>query len=115
MSWRFPRPPRTRCPTALLRRGGRGAAAGRRGPGAVPAPAAAPRPNSARGGGAGGCGVVASAQGGLPEIVREGERGVLVRPGDVGALAGALAALRDDPERRERLGAAARVDVRERF
>ena len=51
----------------------------------------------------------------LREIVRDGETGVLVAPGDVEALAGALAALRDHRERRERLGAAARVDVRERF
>ena len=82
---------------------------------AVPSTAPDPLPNSALEAGAAGCCVVASAHGGLPEIVRDGETGVLVAPGDVGALAGALAALRDDPERRERLGAAARLDVRERF
>ena len=59
--------------------------------------------------------MVASAHGGLPEIVRDGETGVLVAPGDAVALARALAGLRDDPELRERLGAAARADVRERF
>ncbi len=58
---------------------------------------------------------MASAHGGLPEILRDGETGVLVRPGDPDALADALGALRDDPARRERLGAAAAADVRERF
>ena len=36
-------------------------------------------------------------------------------PGDPAALAAALAALQADPARRERLGAAAAADVRERF
>jgi len=48
---------------------------------------------------------------GLPELVRDGETGVLVTPGDPVALAEALAALRDAPERRAALGAAARADV----
>jgi glycosyltransferase involved in cell wall biosynthesis len=82
---------------------------------AVPSTLPDPLPNSALEAAAAGCCVVASAHGGLPEIVRDGETGVLVAPGDAVALAGALAALRDDPERRERLGAAAREDVRARF
>ena len=36
---------------------------------------------------------VAAAHGGLPEIVRDGETGRLVPPGDPGALAGVLAEL----------------------
>lgn len=41
--------------------------------------------------------VVASDLGGLREIVRPGENGVLFRPGDVASLRSALAAILDDP------------------
>jgi glycosyltransferase involved in cell wall biosynthesis len=41
-------------------------------------------------------------------MLREGELGVLVAPGDVDALAAALDALAADRGRRERLGRAAR-------
>jgi glycosyltransferase involved in cell wall biosynthesis len=56
----------------------------------------------------GGCAVVASAVGGIPEIVDDGVNGVLVPGGDPAALATALQALIDDPTRRTELGAAAR-------
>jgi glycosyltransferase involved in cell wall biosynthesis len=46
------------------------------------------------------------------EIVRDGVDGVLVAPEDVTALAAALDALLADPERRARLGAAARDGVK---
>lgn len=52
--------------------------------------------------------VVASRVGGIPEVVLEGETGLLVPPGDVHALADALERLVADPELRARLGAAAR-------
>jgi glycosyltransferase involved in cell wall biosynthesis len=52
--------------------------------------------------------VVASAVGGVPELVDDGETGVLVPPGDPAALATALARLVADPALRERLGAAGR-------
>ncbi|MGI9097900.1 MAG: glycosyltransferase family 4 protein [Solirubrobacteraceae bacterium] len=81
----------------------------------VPSTQPDPLPNSALEAAAAGCCVVAAAHGGLPEIVQDGVTGRLVAPGDPGALAGALAALRDDPEQREHLGAAAAADVRERF
>jgi glycosyltransferase involved in cell wall biosynthesis len=57
---------------------------------------------------AGGSAVVASDIGGIPEIIRHGESGVLVPPGDPAALHRALAALIADPARRATMGAAAR-------
>jgi glycosyltransferase involved in cell wall biosynthesis len=81
----------------------------------VPSTQPDPLPNSALEAAAAGCCVVASATGGLPEIIRDGETGVLVPPDDPAALARALAALADDPERRKALGAAAAEDVRSRF
>jgi glycosyltransferase involved in cell wall biosynthesis len=56
------------------------------------------------------CGVpvIASAVGGLKEIVVDGECGVLVPPGDAAALARALRQLLTDDSLRQRLGVAAR-------
>lgn len=59
--------------------------------------------------------VVATDVGGTPEVISDGETGMLVRPRDVEALRAALEALAGDPSRRSRLGAAAERDVRERF
>ena len=56
--------------------------------------------------------VVASATGGLPEVVIDGETGLLVPAGDVGALRDALRALLSDPRLRRRLGEAARRRAR---
>jgi glycosyltransferase involved in cell wall biosynthesis len=52
--------------------------------------------------------VVASAVGGLTDAVEDGVTGLLVPPGDVGALRAALERLLGDAELRARLGAAAR-------
>jgi glycosyltransferase involved in cell wall biosynthesis len=82
---------------------------------AVPSTQPDPLPNAALEAAAAGCCVVASDHGGLPEILRDGVTGRLVPPGDPAALAAAIASLRADPELRERLGAAAAADVRERF
>ena len=60
----------------------------------------------------GGCAVVASRVGGIPEIVEDGVSGVLVPPGDATALRDALASLIGDPARRGALGAAARERAR---
>lgn len=59
--------------------------------------------------------VVATDGGALPEIVTDGETGLLVPPGDADALARALMTLLDDPARARALGAAGRARVRERF
>jgi glycosyltransferase involved in cell wall biosynthesis len=59
--------------------------------------------------------VVASRVGGIPELVTHGETGLLVPPGDAGALAGALDLLAADGQERARLGANARRRVLERF
>ncbi|MDM7855574.1 glycosyltransferase [Cellulomonas alba] len=59
--------------------------------------------------------VVASRTQGLAEILRDGETGLLVEPGDPADLARALARLARDPELRGRLAAAGRADALERF
>ena len=59
--------------------------------------------------------VVATRVGGVPDVVREGEDGFLVDPGDVDALAERLAQLAADPDLRERLGAAGRARVIPRY
>jgi glycosyltransferase involved in cell wall biosynthesis len=53
--------------------------------------------------------VVASDVGGIPEVVRHGETGLLVPPGDVSALTEALDRLVADPGLRARLAAGARA------
>ncbi len=82
---------------------------------AVPSTAPDPLPGAAIEAAAAGCAVVASAHGGLPEIIRDGRTGRLLAPGDAKALARVAAELLDDPAERERLGAAAAADVRARF
>jgi glycosyltransferase involved in cell wall biosynthesis len=60
--------------------------------------------------------LVVSRAGAIPEVVGpDGECADLVTPGDVGELEAALAALLDDPERRERMGRAGRERVQELF
>jgi glycosyltransferase involved in cell wall biosynthesis len=59
--------------------------------------------------------VVATRVGGTPEILTDGVSGLLVPPGDPGALRAALDRLLGDPALRERLGNAAREDVADRF
>lgn len=59
--------------------------------------------------------VVASMAGGITDIVRPGENGLLVPPGDAAALASALEGLARNPRRMRRMGDVARTDVRERF
>jgi glycosyltransferase involved in cell wall biosynthesis len=56
--------------------------------------------------------VVSTAVGGVPEVVRDGENGLLVPAGDAAALAGAMRRLIDDPSLRDRLAAAAAPSVK---
>ncbi|MDQ2785544.1 MAG: glycosyltransferase family 4 protein, partial [Chloroflexota bacterium] len=55
--------------------------------------------------------VVATRFGGFPEVVRDGETGLLVPPRDPQALAAALRTLLHDPERRRAMGEAGRAHV----
>lgn len=55
--------------------------------------------------------VVATAVGGVPDLIDRPERGLLVPPGDPAAVAAAIVGLLDDPERRARMGAAGRDAV----
>jgi glycosyltransferase involved in cell wall biosynthesis len=57
--------------------------------------------------------VVASAVGGLPDMVRDGETGLLVPPRDPAALRAAIDSLLADAELRRRLGRAARERIAE--
>jgi len=52
--------------------------------------------------------VVVTASGGPSDLVRHGETGLMVPPGDASALSAAIAAVRGDPDLARRLGAAAR-------
>jgi starch synthase len=47
----------------------------------------------------------------VPEIVRDGETGLLVRPGDVAGLAGAMHTLTESAELRDRMGSRARAVI----
>jgi glycosyltransferase involved in cell wall biosynthesis len=59
--------------------------------------------------------VVASRAGGLPEVVVEGETGVLVPPGDAESLSRAILDLLEDPGRRSRLGEQGLARARQEF
>lgn len=62
-----------------------------------------------------GTAVVASAVGGIPEIVRDGETGRLVPPGDAGAIAAAVLDLLRDPARARALAEAGRALIHRRY
>jgi glycosyltransferase involved in cell wall biosynthesis len=59
--------------------------------------------------------VIATAVGGIPEIITHEVNGILVPPGDIEALAAAIARLLGDSRLRQRLGAAARATIATRF
>ena len=58
-----------------------------------------------------GCPVIATAVGGVPEVVRDGENGLLVAPNDAGSLAAAIVRFFSDAELRRRLASAASGSV----
>jgi glycosyltransferase involved in cell wall biosynthesis len=62
-----------------------------------------------------GCPSAAFAVGGIPEVTRSGETGLLVPLGDTTALARAVGALLTDPAQRAALGRAAQQRAREHF
>jgi len=62
-----------------------------------------------------GCAVVASNVGGNPELVRDGETGLLFNPGDASTLAAALQILIENESLRGRLAARGTELVRENF
>ena len=53
--------------------------------------------------------------GGSPELVVDGDSGLVVPPGDAQAIAFAIEALHEDPERRKRMGEAARERIATAF
>jgi len=59
--------------------------------------------------------VVASALGGIPELLQHGDTGVLVPPGDAAAVAEWVLRLLDDEELAAGLGSRARQSALERF
>ena len=59
--------------------------------------------------------VVGTRVGGIPEVVVDGSTGILVEPGDDGALAGAVRSLAGDRELAGRLGSAGRERSLELF
>ena len=59
--------------------------------------------------------VVSTRLSGIPELVEDGEHGLLVEPGDPGALADAIGRLLDEPERARAMGRAGRAKVERDF
>jgi glycosyltransferase involved in cell wall biosynthesis len=59
--------------------------------------------------------IVATAVGGVPDVVLAGQTGLLVEPANPAALGDAVRALLDDPVRAARLGAAGRARAESTF
>jgi glycosyltransferase involved in cell wall biosynthesis len=58
---------------------------------------------------------VVTSVGGIPEVVTHGETGLIVPPGDIDGLEGAILRLLDSPAEAARLGAGARRRYEERL
>jgi len=59
--------------------------------------------------------IVATEVGGIPELVKDGENGLLVAPADPSALARAIQRLADNPEESRRMGLRGRERMEEQF
>ncbi len=59
--------------------------------------------------------IVATRVGGVPDLIEDGVHGLLVEPGDAGALAAAIGRMLADPEAARRMGEAARERRRHEF
>ncbi len=59
--------------------------------------------------------VIATRVGGIPELLTDGQNGMLVPPGEGSAIAGAVRRLIDDPSLRAKLAAAGHVTAKERL
>ncbi len=59
--------------------------------------------------------IVATEVGGIPELVKNGDNGLLIAPADPPALAGAIRQLAEDPEKSELMGRRGRQRMEERF
>ncbi len=57
--------------------------------------------------------IIAARAGGIPDIIRHEDNGLLIAPGQTGALVNALQALTDNPALRSRLGTAAQARVKD--
>jgi len=66
---------------------------------------------------AGACGrpAISTRVGGITEVVKDGETGILVPPGDVNALASAILTLAQDTDRCRRMGNASRAFVEQEY
>lgn len=62
-----------------------------------------------------GLAVVATTVGGIPELITDSAQGILIRPGDVEALAAAIIRLIETPDERSRLASAARTKTATMF
>jgi glycosyltransferase involved in cell wall biosynthesis len=59
--------------------------------------------------------VVATSIGAIPDVVQDGETGLLTGPGEVGRIAESLSALLSDPERRRQFGELGRERMAQRY
>ena len=60
-----------------------------------------------------GCAVIGSRVGGIPELIRDNQTGILVAPGNVVELSAALERYIQDPQLAGQCGAAAAASIRE--
>jgi len=64
---------------------------------------------------AAGCAIVSSDQGGMPELIQDGQNGLLAHSGDTASFIAKLEQLIEDQAMRERLGIAARQTIEQSF